>query len=1320
MADAKQIRLLAGSFGAATTTPANPYPIANGNANTVAADRATHDVYVGDIANRRVEKFDSEGHFLFMFGAEVNKTEVESGTATAAQENLCPIDPGDVCQPGTATTAPGGFLGAGGVEVQLLSVAVDNSPGPSRGNVYVGDNGGHLVSKFDEEGHLISSWGNNGPLETPNGQLNGSNATGPRFGPFSQIEGIAVDVSGDLWVNSRPNAVTANTMFEFGQDGKFITDWPADPPIGIGPALDSAGNIYNGLHVVKYDPAGLELGYVFVSPNRPGVTRATSLAVDPSVDELYVGVQLPTEPATSAVQRFDSSCHPTRAVEGAEHPCTPVESIDLGGSQPRALALDPSGHALYVSVGQVSGQPSQILVYAFKTVPDTTTTKASGFTSSTATLGGAVNPVGLPVTECFFEWGETESYGNTAECEPAAASLGSGTSPVPVHAQISGLQSGHTYHFRLVAANANDKNGLVDQPERGADLAFGPPKVESSSTLEVSSADAFLEGVVNPNNIATTAWLEYGTKAGGYAHSTSKVDLADGGLGVAFSPRVHSLAPGTTYHYRVVAESALGVSQGPDTSFTTQPVEPFGLPDGRGYELVSPPDKRGGIIEGLGTGVTEASASGNAITYLANAPIERNPPGYGGSSQAVSIRGSDGWATSVIASPHQRAAGSGPGSTPEYRLFAEDFSAALLQPFGPFNPDLSDRASEQTPYLRALGSCAKDCYGPLVTGKPGFANVPEETHFGREFECDQEQLVGITASSICGPRLLGGTPTLSHAILWSTEPLVEGAPEGGERSRGSLYEWTRSSGSLQLISILPPNGSGEELPAPVGTALFGRNFVISGGEAPRAISTDGSRVIWSSESRLFLRDTELGNEQTVQLDLKDPSCVSCESGAGSYQIASENGSRVFFTDSRHLTANSGGTPRESDLYECSITEDESGRLKCTLTDLTPKVQTESAGVRKNILGASSDGSSVYFAASAVLASNEGADGSFAGPATCEEVPGSVCNLYLVHDGAITFIATASGGDRADWEGAQAWQPTRVSPDGNWFTFMSQRSLTGYDNRDLQSKQLDAEIYLYDAASNRLSCASCDPTGARPTGIPYGPLESGNDSLHTLRGEWGSTEWVAALLPQSTSAWGEDGSAYQARYLSDSGRLYFNALGGLVPSDSNGTGDVYEFEQPQAPGQTDSDSCSPDSPAFSQHSGGCLSLISSGTSKESASFLDASGSGDDVFFRTSQSLTPKDVDTANDVYDARVGGGEPEAVKPVECSGDACQQPAAPPNDATPGSLTFQGTGNVVECPNGKVKKNGKCGKKNSSKHKHHKKRGKKNKRTASHKGGGGK
>jgi hypothetical protein len=83
------------------------------------------------------------------------------------------------------------------------------------------------------------------------------------------------------------------------------------------------------------------------------------------------------------------------------------------------------------------------------------------------------------------------------------------------------------------------------------------------------------------------------------------------------------------------------------------------------------------------------------------------------------------------------------------------------------------------------------------------------------------------------------------------------------------------------------------------------------------------------------------------------------------------------------------------------------------------------------------------------------------------------------------------------------------------------------------------------------------------------------------------------------------------------------------------------------------------------------------------FFDASETGDDVFFLTSDRLVPLDTDTGLDVYDARVGGGfpaEPLSGPPV-CEGDACQgAPPAPPVFGTPGSATFEGPGNLTPVP----------------------------------------
>jgi hypothetical protein len=254
--------------------------------------------------------------------------------------------------------------------------------------------------------------------------------------------------------------------------------------------------------------------------------------------------------------------------------------------------------------------------------------------------------------------------------------------------------------------------------------------------------------------------------------------------------------------------------------------------------------------------------------------------------------------------------------------------------------------------------------------------------------------------------------------------------------------------------------------------------------------------------------------------------------------------------------------------------------------------------------------------------------------------------------------------------------------------MSTRSLTGYDNRDAKTGQRDAEVFLFDSINATLSCISCNPTGARPIGVF--DKESFPHLLVDRPESWGG-RWVAGSIPGWTLGPNFKLALHQSRYLSDSGREFFNSSDALVPQDTNGVMDVYSYEPP---GVGD---CTTSSPTYSPTSGGCVGLISSGTSAEESAFLDASESGDDVFFLTQSKLASTDVDNALDVYDASVGGKTYETVKPVECSGDACQQPATPPLDPTPGSLTFNGAGNVLQCPKGKVKKSGKCVKRKKGK-----------------------
>lgn len=238
---------------------------------------------------------------------------------------------------------------------------------------------------------------------------------------------------------------------------------------------------------------------------------------------------------------------------------------------------------------------------------------------------------------------------------------------------------------------------------------------------------------------------------------------------------------------------------------------------------------------------------------------------------------------------------------------------------------------------------------------------------------------------------------------------------------------------------------------------------------------------------------------------------------------------------------------------------------------------------------------------------------------------------------------------------------RVSPDGRFLAFNSLRSLTGYDNTVVNPEhpgEVDNEIFLYDAAGGELRCVSCNPSGEPPT-------------ANFIRG---------GELPRPAGEFREP--SYLTRSLSDTGRVFFTTANALLPADINGVSDVYEYE------------------------GGELHLISTGASPDHSEFKDASASGDDVFFITTQPFARADTDKGISLYDARIGGGFREPPPPVVCeSEEACHTAhQEPPAASTPGSAHFEGPGNELRCPKGFVKRHGSCLKVRKHRHKvrHHK------------------
>ncbi len=372
-----------------------------------------------------------------------------------------------------------------------------------------------------------------------------------------------------------------------------------------------------------------------------------------------------------------------------------------------------------------------------------------------------------------------------------------------------------------------------------------------------------------------------------------------------------------------------------------------------------------------------------------------------------------------------------------------------------------------------------------------------------------------------------------------------------------------------------------------------------------AFGDGGSRndyAISADGSRLFWSAKETG-QLYVRIDGKETRAIEAP---GKFLAASADGSEVLLDDGC--------------LYELASEECE---------DLT-----QGEGGFLGIAGRSEDLSHIYFVDTAVLdeAENEHGAGAREGEA----------NLYAwdAASEATTFIATLLAGGSDAWSEGPQTRSAEASPAGRWLAFTSHVPLTGFDNTGPcvhaggETRITPCqEVFLYDSSTDELSCPSCGQSGAPPLG---------SSRLHLY-----------------------GGPGRQARYLLDSGRLYFDSEDSLSPFDTNkGVEDVYQYE-PKGVG-----SCA--------RQGGCTSLISAGRSGIDSNFLGIDANGRNVFFTSRDQLVPQDKDELIDLYVAREGGGIPAPGETGECQGEACLPSLPPPASPTPGSSSFQGPGNVVE------------------------------------------
>jgi hypothetical protein len=477
----------------------------------------------------------------------------------------------------------------------------------------------------------------------------------------------------------------------------------------------------------------------------------------------------------------------------------------------------------------------------------------------------------------------------------------------------------------------------------------------------------------------------------------------------------------------------------------------------RAYEQVSPPDKNGGDVGGPAfrgsyrSGFAQASSDGDSITYVSLQGFADTENGEM-VTQYMSTRRAGGWSTQAISPPGSAARGVLSEDSP-FRLFADDLSVALLEWAVPAL-DAGAPPGFESPYLRR----ADGSYRALSTVTP------------------PNQIV-----EIFGVTVAGASAGFDSVVFEANDALTSGAPPNAR----SVYEWTGSA--LRLVSVLPDGTAA----ASAGAGAGARD------DFSEVVSSDGSRVFWTdADSQLYVR---VDGVQTLKLNASQRAFPAGD-GAATLRAISANGSKAVFTDATPLTDAAGDN---GGLYEAGLDD---GRL----LPLTPTAGGP-PGVQ-GVLGASEDGSVVYFVASATLA-----------PGATE----GAMNLYMTRGGTTELIAVLAAGDGDDWTTNLERRSARVTPDGLHLAFLSRGALTGYDSSDPVSGEHHAELFLYEVAEDRLTCVSCNPSGDPPIGD--------------------------ASLPPGVNL------SYQPRVLSDDGELIaFNSPDALVSGDGNARQDVYEY------------------------------------------------------------------------------------------------------------------------------------------------------------------
>jgi hypothetical protein len=554
----------------------------------------------------------------------------------------------------------------------------------------------------------------------------------------------------------------------------------------------------------------------------------------------------------------------------------------------------------------------------------------------------------------------------------------------------------------------------------------------------------------------------------------------------------------------------------------------------------------------------------------------------------------------------------------------------------------------QTTSAKPAGA-GPDSYEPTVLG-PDLTQVGVEARWATT-EVTHASEIALEAGAPGGPyttvasipskqvsQWVAASADGSRLVLQSEDHSLLGSPTG-TKSGMDLYEY--SEGALRQVNV-----SGAATIGSCGAEVVNGFEGYEGGHSDQglssdhAISADGSRVFFEAvpgaacgaAKNLYMR---VGGAETLDI------------GEYSFVAANPEGNELL------LEHKAAGT------YELFLYNTETASAKHLLT-----TGEQIAGIRGvNLFVVSENLDDFYFFSEEQLTPG-------APPINrLERHPPTNLYRYDIPEERLDFVAqSGSNGNPGSRTGS-------VSPDGRYFYWEAYYVVAvpggGIESGEetsggkVASEFPAQQVYRYDSVEDLLQCMSCaSPFDPEPklgalfldTGTISSSDGAPDQMTASANGDYVFFDTPAALVPQDV-----DGELAPEH---DNDKFGTPGYGGYVSSSYSPSSDVYEWRKNGV------DGCG--------HVQGCLSLITSGKGGLKNMLLGTDASGRDVFFTTHESLVPTDQDTAADVYDARIGGGfPPPPPRPVECEGDSCSTPFAAPNDLTPSSASFHGTGDVT-------------------------------------------